>query len=336
MPSNQTLVSIGLPVYNGEKGLARSLDSLLAQEYPHLEIIVSDNGSTDATRAICQEYASKDARVKYHRSDVNRGAVWNFNQVFALSTGKYFMWAAHDDVRAPTFVSECVARLESSPNAVLCQAHTATFIEGRSEQLCSVDLDSFEGVSGAVERYREVLDSFPATAIYGLYRSSALRKTRMLRQSVSSDLALIQELCIYGDLVQVPKVLFTYYGREKWNTVDQDYRAFFGKEKKPWWYLPFLVLFLDHTTRLARADVPPRVKVRLWSELVTHQAARLSVKALVKTTGKVCPERLKDWLGGKMYWRWMHSPNVKVSDRSLFKMRVIRPSLGWKFRDEPE
>ena len=106
------LVSIGVPVYNGEKTLSEALSCLLAQDYKNLEIIISDNGSTDDTPKICKGFANKDKRVRYYRSDENLGSSWNFNRVFDLSNGKYFMWAAHDDFRKKPFVSECVKQME--------------------------------------------------------------------------------------------------------------------------------------------------------------------------------------------------------------------------------
>ena len=127
------------------------------------------------------------------------------------------MWAAHDDLRKPSFVRACVKRMEQCTEAVLCQSYTATFIEGKKERLSVASLESFEDKTGLVERYRETLKRFPAIAIYGLYRSSALRKTAMFQKVIATDMALIQELSIHGNFVQVPKVLFSYFGREKWN-----------------------------------------------------------------------------------------------------------------------
>src|SRR5579859_2443011 len=114
------LVSIGMPLYNAERYLVEALDSLLAQDYSNLEVIISDNASSDGTEAICRNYAARDVRIAYHRSEVNHGAVWNFNRVFELAAGDYFMWAAYDDTRAPTFVSACVTALEGRPEAALC------------------------------------------------------------------------------------------------------------------------------------------------------------------------------------------------------------------------
>ena len=91
------LVSIGVPVFNGEKGLAKALDSLLEQDYDKLEIIISDNASTDRTEALCLEYAEKDQRIRYVRQTENIGGVYNFKFVLDEAVGEYFMWAAHDD-----------------------------------------------------------------------------------------------------------------------------------------------------------------------------------------------------------------------------------------------
>jgi glycosyltransferase involved in cell wall biosynthesis len=82
-------VSIGLPVYNGEAYIQNAIDSILFQSFTDFELIISDNASTDETEKICREYADKDLRVRYYRVEQNRGAAWNFNRVFKLSSGQY-------------------------------------------------------------------------------------------------------------------------------------------------------------------------------------------------------------------------------------------------------
>ena len=326
--SRDPLVSIGVPVYNGATGIARALDSLLHQDYRNIEIVISDNGSTDSTSEICQRYARLDARVKYVRSNTNHGASWNFNKALELSSGEYFMWAAHDDVREPGFVGACVARLEREPDAVLCQARTEMFIEGRPELLCTAHLDSFEDATDVASRYRETLERFPATAFYGVYRTAAVRKTKVFQQAIATDVAFIQELSIYGRFVQVPEVLFHYFGRAKWNTVDQDYRAIFGAATKPWWYVPFIVLFWSHWTRVADSSIPMRTKIRLLGLLLEHEFRQVMLKAVIKA-GRLAPKAWREPLGCRIYWRWMHCPNLEVGSRELFFERVIKPRIGW-------
>ena len=67
--SSKSRVTVGMPVYNGDNYLAETLDSIVAQSYQNFEVVISDNGSTDGTERICREYAAKDPRLQYHRSD---------------------------------------------------------------------------------------------------------------------------------------------------------------------------------------------------------------------------------------------------------------------------
>src|SRR5690242_6344650 len=104
MGTTSPKVSIGLPVYNGERFLAEAIDSVLAQTFTDFELIISDNASTDRTPEICKAYAEKDSRIRYYRNEENQGASWNFNRVFELSRGMCFQWLAHDDYIAPGFL----------------------------------------------------------------------------------------------------------------------------------------------------------------------------------------------------------------------------------------
>ena len=122
MSSDVPLVSIGLPVYNGEKYITRALDSLLAQEYHNLEIVVSDNASTDRTQEILKEYAGKHPCIRTHTHPENIGAKENFVTVLKLAQGEYFMWAADDDYWLPQFVPVLVNELNNNPDSgtVMC------------------------------------------------------------------------------------------------------------------------------------------------------------------------------------------------------------------------
>jgi glycosyltransferase involved in cell wall biosynthesis len=126
------LVSIGLPVYNGERFLIEALESLRVQDYAPLEIVISDNGSTDATPALCRRYASLDGRIRYHRLETNHGAAFNFRRVVELSRGPFFMWASDDDRWSPNYVSVLAARLQAERGCVLC-AGRAFFLTPEGE-----------------------------------------------------------------------------------------------------------------------------------------------------------------------------------------------------------
>ncbi len=106
-------VSIGMPVYNGEAFLQDAISSLLGQDYQEFELIISDNCSTDATELICRDFAKQDSRIIYHRNEANLGALANFNNLISISQGGYFMWAAHDDLYHPSFLSTMINYLEN-------------------------------------------------------------------------------------------------------------------------------------------------------------------------------------------------------------------------------
>lgn len=123
-PPTAPLVSIGMPVYNGERTIRQALQSILAQSHTHLELCISDNASTDRTREICEEFAQRDPRIRYHRQERNLGAAANFKYVLDQARGNYFMWAAADDLRSPDFVASNVWFLEQHPDYVLCNSPT--------------------------------------------------------------------------------------------------------------------------------------------------------------------------------------------------------------------
>jgi glycosyltransferase involved in cell wall biosynthesis len=120
-PSPAPLVTVGVPVRNGARFVREALDSALAEDYPNLEILISDNASTDDTEAIGREYAARDRRVRYWRNPENIGAVGNFGRVLAEARGIYFTWLACDDILSHRdYVSRTVAYLEANPDVGIC------------------------------------------------------------------------------------------------------------------------------------------------------------------------------------------------------------------------
>ena len=207
--SSRPLVSIGMPVHNADRHLRDALDSLLAQDYRNLEIVISDNASSDSTEAICSEYARRDDRVTYHRLDENQGAVSNFNRVFALAHGTYFMWAAHDDVRAPRFVSCCVDAMEKRPDAGLCCSEVAFIDEEGKPVEPWTALHHPTGATtsarlSAIARSRFWLD------VYGLIRSEVLATTTLAQPVWGFDVSILLQLCLRGPVLFVPEPLFHY------------------------------------------------------------------------------------------------------------------------------
>src|SRR5947209_6101570 len=115
-------VTIGMPVYNAASTIRATLDSLLAQTYRDFLLIISDNASSDNTEEICREYTAHDRRIRYVRQATNLGGAMNFRSVLFEACTPYFMWAAGDDLWAPTFVERTLAFLETHPDYVCCQS----------------------------------------------------------------------------------------------------------------------------------------------------------------------------------------------------------------------
>jgi glycosyltransferase involved in cell wall biosynthesis len=112
------LVSIGMPVYNGEFYISKVIEAILAQTYTKFELIISDNASVDNTENICRNYSKQDNRIKYIKQIENQGALFNFKYVLEKARGEYFMWAAADDLRDVNFLFECVTILDTNPYCV--------------------------------------------------------------------------------------------------------------------------------------------------------------------------------------------------------------------------
>lgn len=205
-------VSIGLPVYNGENYLALAIDSLLAQTYQDFELIISDNASTDRTEAICRDYASRDARIRYVREQENRGAAWNFNRLVDLARGEYFTWAAHDDLRAPNWLQRCVEMLDSDWSAVLCfTRHQPIDADGKpfnSPRNLAGTRREFNSNSAHL-RYRDVLLHCDwCYEMFGLARTAVMRRTGLQRAYYGGDKMLLVELSLLGRFEEAPEVLF--------------------------------------------------------------------------------------------------------------------------------
>lgn len=198
------LVSVGLPVYNGASLIRRALDSLLAQDYPNFELIVSDNASTDGTWDILQEYAARDARIRLYRSTRNEGAAHNFNRVYELSGGEYFMWAAHDDWWEAAFISTCLEHMSQQPDVVVCYTAQTAFSTGQQQS----ELDHPE----AWRRARSLLLTWPtpAVAIYGLFRRAALRPALPPLNLEGPDAVMLLHMALAGRIVILPENLHHY------------------------------------------------------------------------------------------------------------------------------
>jgi len=218
----ELLVSIGLPIYNGASLCRVAIESVLAQTHPNFELLISDNCSTDETEEICREYARRDSRVRYTKTERNLGSAANYCRTVELARGQYFRWIAHDDSIYPDFIRECLAIAVTDPE-IISVAPIIDIVDRDGTTLQSVV--SYTGrqkwSSNRTEQYAQMMEElaycethsdglFMIAYTNALHRLSLLRRTRLVMPFISSDFVLAAELALWGKLAFVNKPLSAF------------------------------------------------------------------------------------------------------------------------------
>jgi len=276
--ANDPLVSIGLPVYNGERYLDAALRSLVDQTYANIELIICDNASTDATSEICLKYTRSDPRVKYFRNETNIGGANNHNLCFGHANGKYFRWAAHDDVLSPDLIEKCVDFLERNPSIVLCCTDCVVIDEW------SVARGTYRCVNGSspdiFKRFVQLAGGHPCYEAYGLMRRDIVQKTGLLRNYPDADRTFLVHLGLFGEFHSIAEPLFQkrdhpgmsthkfpdFYHRYEW----------FGEGHKNRLAPPHLVQFCHLLEVIWSSPIPAAIKLKCYAYMlkwiVRHRA----------------------------------------------------------------
>lgn len=204
MPGHQ-LVSIGVPTYNSEASIAPTLEAVLAQDHPALEIIVSDNASTDGTVELCRSIAGDDPRVRILVNVENRGWQFNFRRLLAEASGVYFMWVGADDRPAPTYASANAAMLDAHPELVASVSRVRWLHQGVPGELAAGTAPLTRSPRRNVAAYlRHARDN---SRFYGLHRTQVLRDSFPAGDFYGLDLAVMVGTLRAGCHGEVPEVL---------------------------------------------------------------------------------------------------------------------------------
>lgn len=195
------LVTIGVPAYNEETYIGEALESLLAQTYPNLEIIVGDNGSTDRTEAIVKEFAAKDPRVVLVRHARNIGQNANFNHLPRVASGKYFAWASAHDFMDADFVEKCVAALEADPEAVLACPRTVYLDEHGNKTGVKARTPFDVRGKAPAKRFRMTMWRVDCNIVYGMFQLDAMRATHLFQLVPAADRVMLAELATKGTFI---------------------------------------------------------------------------------------------------------------------------------------
>jgi len=117
---SSSLVSICIPTFNGEKHLVECLDSALAQTYSDIEIIITDDCSTDYTNEIAEKYRDRDMRIKYFVNEKNLGLVGNWNRCMQLASGQWIKFLFQDDVLNSRCVNSMMKTADENVDFIVC------------------------------------------------------------------------------------------------------------------------------------------------------------------------------------------------------------------------
>lgn len=208
-------VSIGMPVYNGEKYLHRAMVDILSQSFTDFELVVSDNCSTDSTYSLLKKYAENDGRIKIFRQDKNIGANRNFEFVLQQARGDYFMFAACDDGWDRKFIEELKTALDNNPDVGVAMSSFARVKE--DGEVVDETLFSGKDSLNTISRFNTFLMMLPVylrlkpihVFIYGLYRTDFLKKimTKSMPQCICSDRIIMTEVVLSTRLYSVADIL---------------------------------------------------------------------------------------------------------------------------------
>jgi glycosyltransferase involved in cell wall biosynthesis len=229
--TKQVKLTIGIPVYNGEKFLEEKITSILNQDFVDFELIISDNASTDSTKEICSKFATNDKRVKFFSHKKNLGAIWNFDFILKKAKGEYFMWTATDDKILPEFYEKNIEILEKNPTIVCSASQVKYFGENRNYWVKRAVDGSFKGLTKKIIERFQNLQNYPASGTfeskfrhylklrghhhiyYGIYRTEQLKKIWLVdvNFTVGVDLATILSILRFGDFHVIDEVMMYRY-----------------------------------------------------------------------------------------------------------------------------
>ncbi len=204
-------VTVALPCFNGELHLAATLANLLEQTATDFNVIVYDNGSTDRTNAIAQDFAARDKRFSVVRRPATIDGYENFRLSLAETDCDYFMWRADDDLSAPNYLEILTRMLDENKDANLAASHIVT---RKVSANISISRPFPERLADPVADRLNMIRNCHTSWIYGLHRRDAFQPVfaaslGVLSQNWGSDYMLLFQLIMRGQIVGSNATQFT-------------------------------------------------------------------------------------------------------------------------------
>jgi glycosyltransferase involved in cell wall biosynthesis len=271
MPLDSPLVSICLPVHNGETYAPEAIRSILNQTFEDFELIISDNASTDRTGDICRDAAARDSRVRYYRADANRGLAWNHNRAFQVARGSYLAWIGHDDVMGSEYIGQCVKALKGDSGAVLAFSNF-NYIDDQGNVIQRVCNQNSGASDRPSVRLYSILKDTMCDPIYGLMNIEVLKQTCLHHGFADSDRVLLVEMGLRGRFELVPDYLFsrrmhTEGTTSKYRSV-RERTLIFDPAKAGKLFFPGILETMALLSAIHRAKVPWKERLRCYKSLL--------------------------------------------------------------------
>jgi|TARA_B110000495_G_C22977632_1_gene574380 glycosyltransferase involved in cell wall biosynthesis len=224
---NDIKISIGLPVFNEESLISKKIESILSQTHKNFELIISDNGSTDSTSKICENFAQNDPRIKFFRHNENKGIFWNYDFVLKTAINEYFIWTATDDVILPTFLEKTIDVLEKDKTLVGCISKTKpigkfveTFSYNTNDNFCKKFYKKFRfsAMKNTIDhiqkpycdRSRYFLKYNSILSIFSVFRTNELKKSNPVKPSGMWEYCWILNILEFGSIHVLDDVLWKF------------------------------------------------------------------------------------------------------------------------------
>lgn len=282
------LVSICIPTYNRAKKIERAVKSAQNSTYPNIEIIISDNASTDCTEQICETLKSQDSRISYHRQRLNIGASKNFEFVRSAASGKYFMWLSDDDYIDRSYVYACVGLLERNCDLVLASGKVLFVTDDGTESFES-NAKELTDNRAALRIAKYIWNVGDNSGFYGIYVREKIEDIPLLN-ILAADWSFVANVVQRGTY-EITNDAILY--REFESTTSSNLRSLVASIGAPRWQarLTWLAKAINMANSVPSYDYSMRgnrvVRLAAWFAVFSIVVAKESVNVLRRTLSKV-------------------------------------------------
>jgi glycosyltransferase involved in cell wall biosynthesis len=272
LPSeNRPDISIGMTIYNQQPFLAKTIESILGQEFSDFELYIIDNASEDRSIDICERYAQADRRIRIVKNKFNIGRVASFDQVLKHCCGEYFMWSSGHDLYHRYYLRRFLEKFNACDDSVALVVPGAAMID-ENDNLIRKGLDHLPDTQGmpVVERYQRIIWNFRPGSMSGcLFRRALLNQVWEPFTVRGPMYVIAARLSLLGAVAHVNDTLFFKRMTDRYDTAgkspDPHVRTLSIRKSEA--AIPYTMLAFEHIDMVRRSRLEPSEKTFLYEEI---------------------------------------------------------------------